>query len=200
MPAQAISCGDCSWPVPAEWWNREEGVRCPGCGHRVRVVVFPATKRTQAGLLPEALGADTEASCFYHPESRAAVPCDECGRFLCRLCDLEVDGRHLCPACFQTGVVTGRLETVETRRIMYDTVALALSTLPILFWPSLVVTAPWTLFMVFRRWRAPGSVVPRTRIRFYLAALFALAEVVLIGFAVKAIWLMVHLPRSGGGR
>src|SRR5271166_5060845 len=100
MPGQAISCGDCSWPVPVESWNRGEGIRCPGCGLRVQVVVFPATKRTQAGALPETLGGEAEASCFYHPESRAAVPCDECGRFLCRLCDLEVEGRHLCPSCF----------------------------------------------------------------------------------------------------
>src|SRR5258706_14076605 len=195
MGSQVISCGECSWPVPVESWNREENVRCPGCGQQVRVLAFPAMAQMRTGALPEALSAETEASCFYHPESRAAIPCDECGRFLCRLCELEIDGRHLCPSCFQTGVETRKLENVETRRTMYDTMALALSTFPLLlFWPALV-TAPAALFVVFRRWRAPGSLVPRTRIRFYLAAFFALAEIVGIGVIV---WAIVRLPRRAG--
>lgn len=192
MTAHEISCGECSWPVPVESWNREEGVRCPVCGEKIQVEVFPAIARSTAGALPEAIDAETEASCFYHPESRAAVPCEECGRFLCRLCDLEIDGRHLCPTCFRTGVVTRKLETVETRRTMYDTVALALATFPaLLIWPALL-TAPAALFVVFRRWSAPGSIVPRTRIRFYLAALFAVAEIAGI---VAIVWMIVRLPR-----
>ena len=187
-----ISCGECSWPVPSESWNREQAVRCPGCGQNVLVAAFPAIAQTATGALPEALGGESEASCFYHPESRAAVPCDECGRFLCRLCDLDIDGRHLCPTCFQTGVVTRKLENVEPRRTMYDAMALSLATLPVLlFWP-VVVTAPAALFLVFRRWRAPGSLVPRTRIRFYLAALFALAEIVAVA---AIIVLIIRLPR-----
>lgn len=192
MTAHAISCGNCSWPVPVESWNHEESVRCPGCRQKVQVEVFPAIARATAGALPEAIGADTEASCFYHPGSRADVPCDQCGRFLCRLCDLEIDGRHLCPTCFQTGVSTRKLETVEPRRTMYDTVALTLATFPaLLLWPALL-TAPATLIMVFRRWNAPGSIVPRTRIRFYLAALFALAEIAGI---IAIIWILVQVRR-----
>ena len=45
----------------------------------------------------------------------------------------------------------------------------------LLIWPA-IVGAPAALYVIVRRWRAPGSVVPRTRIRFYLAALFALGE------------------------
>lgn len=191
MAVQAISCGECSWPVPVEFWNRDEGVRCPGCGEKVQVAVFPAVERTRAGALPEAVIMDTEASCFYHPESRAAVPCDECGRFLCHLCDIEIDARHLCPVCFQAGVASNRLEIAETRRTMYDTVALVLATFPaLLFWPA-IFGAPAALFVIFRRWASPGSIVPRTRFRFYLAALFALAEIAGIGFL---IWELTHLP------
>jgi len=42
-----------------------------------------------------------------------------------------------------------------------------------------------------RRWNAPLSILPRTRIRFYLAALFALAEIAGIVFLV---WAIVRLP------
>jgi hypothetical protein len=192
MGGQAIRCGECSWPIPAEAWNREEGVTCPGCRQKVQVAAFPAIGGARIGALPEAVLADTEASCFFHPESRAAVPCDECGRFLCRLCDIEVDSRHLCPSCFQAGVAGNKLENVETRRTMYDTMALAFATLPaLLIWPA-IVGAPAALYIVFRRWNAPRSIVPRTRIRFYLAVLFALGEIVGV---VLLIWAVVRLPR-----
>jgi hypothetical protein len=186
---EAICCGECSWPVPVEAWNRDEGVRCPGCSHRVDALVFPAIEGRRAGALPEAVIAETEAACFYHPSSRAAIPCDECGRFLCSLCDIEIDGRHLCPICFESGVRGNKLEVAETQRTMYDTVALAMATLPaLLLWPA-ILAAPAALFVIVRRWRAPGSVVPRTRIRFYLAALFALGE---IGFFVFLIRLFIQ--------
>lgn len=85
---------------------------------------------------------------------------------------------------------SSRLGPVETSRTMYDSMALALATFPaLLIWPALV-SAPWTLWVVFRRWRAPSSVVPRTRIRFYLAALIALVEIagiVLVIFALTTV-------------
>jgi hypothetical protein len=189
---EAISCGECSWIVPDEFWTHSGSVRCPTCKKDVQITLFPAIGRAHTGALPELLAEETEASCFYHPESRAAVPCDECGRFLCRLCDLELDGRHLCPACFQAGISSRKLANLEQRRTMYDTVALALATFPVLLlWPALV-GAPAALYVIVRRWRAPGSIVPRTRIRFYLAAVFALAEIA--GIAV-IIWAIVRLPR-----
>lgn len=174
-------------PIPADSWNRESGVRCRVCGQTVRVAVFPAIESARSGALPEAVQTDTEASCFYHPASRAAVPCDECGRFLCRLCEIEISGRHLCPACFQSGLAASKLEVVETSRTMYDTIALVLATFPVLlFWPA-IVAAPAALYTVIRRWRAPGSVVPRTRVRYYIAGLLALAEIGGIIFLIVAL-------------
>jgi uncharacterized paraquat-inducible protein A len=154
--------------------------------------VFPAIDHTHVGEAPAALQGETGASCFYHPQSRAAKVCEDCGRFLCALCDLEVDGRHICPRCFN------KVEnTVEPRRVMYDSVALAMSTLPaLLFWPALI-GAPWSLFIVFRRWNAPGSMVPRTKIRFILAALFALTE---IGFVVFFIYILTQVSLKGPRR
>jgi len=192
-----ICCGECSSPIPPEYWNQEANLHCLTCGCRVMVVAFPAIARKPAGMFPDAIELESEASCFYHPQSRATVPCEECGRFLCRLCDLEIDGEHLCPQCFQSGVRTRKLTKLETRRTMYDTIALALAAWPaLLIWPA-VLTAPASLFIVFRRWRAPGSLVPRTRIRFYLAGLFALAE---IAFATFTIWTISQLSGRSGGR
>jgi hypothetical protein len=195
MPAQAICCGECSTPVPAESWNRA-GARCRGCGQTLQVAVFPAIERTRTGALPEAIEIETEASCFYHPSSRAAIPCDECGRFLCRLCEIEIDGRHLCPTCFETGVAANKLN-VETSRTMYDSIALALATLPtLLTWP-VIIGAPAALYVAIRRWRAPGSIVPRTRVRYYLALLFVLVDLGLIGALVYGIMLASRAGLAG---
>jgi hypothetical protein len=159
-------------------------VACPGCGTRTRVLAFPAIARVPVGVAPEVLGGDTEASCFYHWQNRAASSCEECGRFLCRLCELDVDGRRICPGCFGAGVRGRTIQEVETKRTMYDSMALALATLPIfLFWP-VFGTAPVSLYLVIRHWNSPRSMVPRTRIRFYLAALFALAEIGGLGFLI----------------
>ena len=77
---------------------------------------------------------------------------------------------------------------------MCDTIALALATFPaLLIWPA-IIGAPAALYVVIRRWRAPLSILPRTRIRFYLAALFALAELVGIGLL---IWAIARVPRLG---
>ncbi|HTS76455.1 MAG TPA: hypothetical protein VMG40_09645 [Bryobacteraceae bacterium] len=187
-----LRCGECSWPVPLEAWNRDGAVRCPVCGASILMAVFPAIGRKRAGAQPEAVIADSEASCFYHPASRAVVPCDECGRFLCSLCEIEIDSRRLCPKCFEAGVASNRLQAAETRRTMYDTIALSLATFPaLLFWPA-IVGAPAALYTIVRRWRTPLSIVPRTRVRYYLAALLALAE---IAGAVLLIGAIMRLPR-----
>lgn len=190
MALDAIACAVCSWPVPREFWNREEGVRCRVCGHNVRIAAFPAIDVQITGAVPEALHGESEASCFYHPQSRAAQVCEECGRFLCALCDLEVEGRHICPRCFEAGVSAHKIQTAEPRRVMYDTMALAVATIPfLLIWPALLA-APWSLVMVVTKWNAPSSVVPRTKIRFLLAALFALGE---IGFIIFMIFMMTKV-------
>jgi DNA-directed RNA polymerase subunit RPC12/RpoP len=188
----SILCGACSFPVAPEAWNREDGARCPGCGQTVFAAVFPAIERSNAGAVPEKIEESSESSCFFHPQSRAVIPCSGCGRFLCNLCDISIDGTHLCPACFQSGVRSKKLETLETVRSMHDTMALVLSTFPVLlFWPALI-TAPMALYIVIRRWRTPLSIVPRTRIRFVLAALFALVE---ISAFVIFIWVVIQMPK-----
>jgi len=192
LSALTLSCGGCSWPLPPESWNRETPGTCPGCGWSVQALVFPASRGPRAGDVPQALEAESEASCFFHPANRAAVPCDSCGRFLCHLCDLEIHGRHLCPGCFEKGVATQKIETVETRRTMYDSLALMYATLPFFafFWGSLV-GAPVAIYTILRRWNAPSSVVPRTRVRFYIAAVLAVAELGVFGFL---IWILVRAP------
>ncbi|MGB8355533.1 MAG: hypothetical protein WCD79_16665 [Chthoniobacteraceae bacterium] len=141
--------------------------------------VFPALFRPLGvGSTGEAVASAEEAACFYHPQKRALVPCDSCGRFLCALCDVELNGQHLCPNCLQTGRKKGKLRNLENERVRYDRLALTTSLAPLLLWPVTLITAPIAIFLSIRHWNSPSSLVHGyTRLRFVLAILISLAEI-----------------------
>jgi hypothetical protein len=149
------------------------------------VEVFPAYFREgSAGASAQPLVVASEAGCFYHPNKKAVIACQNCGRFLCALCDLEVDGRHVCPACLESGRKKGKLEKLENRRVLADHLALGLAVWPLLFvWPSLF-GAPMALYIVVRYWNAPVGVTNRhSRARMVVAGTLAAVEILgWIGF------------------
>lgn len=152
---------------------------CPGCGELTLVEVFPALFRERAvGATAERILTEGVAGCFFHPAKKAVVPCEGCGRFLCALCDVELNGQHLCPACLELGRKKGRLKSLENHRDLHDRTALACATLPFLlgFWPS-IVGAPVALFLVVRYWNAPGDYVRPGKSRFVIAGILATLQV-----------------------
>jgi hypothetical protein len=55
--------------------------------------------------------------------------------------------------------------------------ALVLAVVPaFLIWPT-IITAPMSLYVSARYWRKPSSLLPRTKIRFYLAVLVAVLQI-----------------------
>jgi hypothetical protein len=154
------------------------------------VEVFPAMfRRTDGGGLGETVASSEEAACFYHPQKRAVVPCDGCGRFLCALCDVELNNQHLCPGCIQSGRRKGKLRNLENERVLYDRIALTVSIVPLLIWPFTVVSAPAALYLAIRHWKSPRSIVTRgASLRFSLAMLFALAQ---IGGWFAIVWAII---------
>lgn len=145
--------------------------------------VFPALLRAPAtGRKAETILLDGEAGCFYHPEKKAEIPCAECGRFLCALCDVELNDRHLCPACLEAGAKQGRLVELEQRRVRYDSIALALAIVPLLMWPFTFATAPAAIACALYGARQPRSLVSRYWPRAAVAIVIASAE--LLGWAV----------------
>ena len=172
-----IRCAACFSSVPPDAWNRESGSRCNGCSATLEAWVFPSIRATLRGAAASAVLEASEASCFYHAESRAHAVCDKCGRFVCGLCDLELGRHHYCPACLQSGMAEDALGNLEARRVMWDTAALALAVLPALvIWPT-ILTGPIALFAAIWWWRRPSSIVPRTKFRFILAIVLALAQI-----------------------
>ena len=180
MPS--LLCHQCRTVVPEALFNTGSPVPCPRCNSSLLVRVFPAFFRAPTvGAAAEAVASAEDASCFYHPRKKAVVPCAECGRFLCALCDLEIDRRHVCPACAAGGgpgygLPAGRL---EGPRLLHDSLALSLAVLPLLIYPFTLVAAPAALFLVVRYWNEPKQhPLGRTRVRLVLAALIASATLV----------------------
>jgi DNA-directed RNA polymerase subunit RPC12/RpoP len=188
-----IHCGRCEAELPPEAIEPRDWAICPACSSEVIVRAFPAILTKPEVVSPAAIQAgEGEAACFFHPGKTAAVPCSRCGRFLCQLCRVEFRGEDWCPECLSSGIKKKRIATLENHRTLYDSIALGLAILPLpFFWPLTIATAPAALYVALRYWKAPLSVVRRTRIRFVVAMVFAVAQIAawtwFIAFAVASI-------------
>jgi hypothetical protein len=153
---------------------------CPRCNSVLQIEVFPAISRESARSRPaEALLLEGESSCFYHASKKAVLPCQACGRFMCGLCDCELNGQHFCPACLEVGKAKGKIKNLDNHRTLYDTIAMTLAILPVVtiaFWFATMITAPIALFVAIRYWNAPLSIVRRTKIRYVIAILVGSVE------------------------
>ena len=180
-----LSCTACRASLSLEAPAGPGSVRCPRCRAALEISVFPALYRPLAAGRPgEALHTDQESACFYHPNKRATVPCESCGRFLCALCDLDFNGTHYCAPCLEAARGRGTFPRLENQRTCHDRIAMAVALYPLLllFYPTLV-TAPVAVFLSARALRTPGSLVHGARIRCVLAMLFASAEIV--------VWVLI---------
>ncbi len=191
-----IPCPACRAPLPAAVIGTAEFVACPGCAGPLRLQLFPAAFRT-VRLDRGAAAAPSEATCFFHPEKRAAVPCESCGRFLCALCDLEVGGRHVCPTCAASRAGDPAQDRHARERVLWDSAALALAGYPMLIFYLTLLTAPSVIYLSIRHWRSPSSLVPRTRVRFVVAILLASAQIV--GWIALFGLLVFAIGRESGG-
>jgi hypothetical protein len=187
LAPEQLACPRCYIPIPAGDLNREHAF-CAACRAPLSALVFPAfISKPQTPTSGTPVLEAGESSCFYHPLKRAVAPCDQCGRFLCGLCQVEFLGQNWCPRCIQASSQKGQLAHLDSSRSLYDNMALMLAIVPaLLIWPT-IITAPVTLYLVIRYWRAPSSILPRTKIRFYIAALLAIIQI------AAWIWLALYL-------
>jgi hypothetical protein len=176
--------------------NQPDLTPCPMCGVPIQVEIFPALFRpTSRGRGGETLMIDGESSCFYHPQKKAVVPCHNCGRFLCALCDCELHGEHFCPVCLAVARQEGGITAVENQRTLHDAVALSLAIFPLLIFYFTIITAPVTLYIAIRHWNSPRSIVRRTRIRLIVAIVLAALQIA--GWGVGIYFLIAWLKSNG---
>ena len=194
-----LQCGSCSAPVPQNLFNQPELIPCSQCGRPLQAEVFPAFFRPIAqGRDADPLLIDGEASCFYHPQKKASLPCEACGRFLCALCDCELHGQHFCPGCLESGKQKGKIRKLENQRTLYDNIALALVIYPVVLLFGVYftfITAPMALYTAIRHWNSPGSIVRRGKTRLVAAIILGLLE--LTGWVALVYFLVTRSRRHG---
>ena len=188
-----VRCAACRWPLEIADWNQPAGTPCRRCNCLVYSAVYPAIDKSHESSTPEALREESEASCFFHQQSRAVLACDECGRFLCQLCEFQVHGRHLCPPCLTSGVSQKKIETLETRRTKHDSIALALAIIPIFIWPFTFFTGPGAIYYSVKHWDSPASLLPRSKLRFVAAILIGLIQCIGWVFLIGTIFFARRL-------
>ena len=185
-----IRCEACHTALPAGMWNVGVLLPCPGCSTPVQAIAFPAISRPLAQAAAQAKQGEGEAGCYYHDHSRATTTCEECGRFLCPLCDLDAGARHLCPNCFNGHQLSDRNPQFVQRRTLYDSIALTAAVLPNLFLITIYLTfltAPAVIGFSIWSWRKPGSITPRTNWRFVVAMMIASVNILFVIAIVVAL-------------
>ena len=169
-------CPKCQAAVTVEGNRWTEPAACPRCRAPFAVRVFPAMFRAGEGAAAAPVVSGEESSCFYHPEKIAAHVCSHCGRFLCTLCDVELRQQHVCPACLLKGKDDAVTIQTQTSHVLYDTICLWVSVLPVLIWPFTIVSAPIACFLVLRYYREPLGPLPRWRWRYWMAGSLAILQ------------------------
>ena len=190
-PLKIPSCPRCAQALDWRSFNRSAMLSCSSCKALLAVEVFPKLfEPVGQGALGAAFLSDGEASCFHHPRKQAVVACESCGRFLCGLCDMDLNGKHLCPNCIDTGLQQNKIKDLQRSRVRFDHVALALAvmswicTFTIIF-P--VFLAPAAIFISIRYFKRPVGIVGSSRIRFVIALLLAFAQVAMGGWFLLAV-------------
>lgn len=193
--AAAFRCPRCGRELPGEALQ-PRGATCAGCEAHVEAIVFPALYRREESSAWEPV-VSGEAGCFFHPERIAAASCARCGRFLCPLCRISWVGESVCTACLEAADRPGNASALASGRFHFDSLALVLSTLPILTWFFSLLTAPFALGLALFTWRRECSIVPRSKIRFIAAILFSLLT--MAGWiAFFGFYLVPALRRQAG--
>ncbi len=184
-----IKCGSCGRQPRIPLAAPSQRTTCRACGAPITLEVFPALFReTSRGRPGDALLTEDESSCFNHPDKKAEAPCEGCGRFLCGLCKIEFNGRHLCSICVEAEAKNPQAKNLQHEITHYDTVALTLAVFPLLiFFFVTFITAPIALYMIFLHFKAPAGPVPRGTWRWVSAAI--LAGLQIAGWAIGALFM-----------
>jgi hypothetical protein len=171
-----VPCALCNMPLPKWGLAAGEAAVCMLCGASNQAYVYPAAFHAPAPVATEA-ALDGEAACFDHPAKRAVAACQQCGRFVCQLCAVELGDATWCPSCVAAGAGQAKAAKLDGSRILYDSVALMAPLVALLMWPFTIIAAPGAIVLAIAKWRAPLSLVRRNRWRFVAAILVGLTEV-----------------------
>lgn len=161
-----ITCPHCSIDIPADaQWQS-----CPYCQGWLQVRVWPIVPQNTNAVS----ALSDQATCFFHPDKAFQACCQRCGRFVCALCDLQLGAEHVCPTCFDRGRADSGTEAGKAewryRDVLYDSIAMTVGWVWILFWPVIIAALPAAIFLHVKYAKAPRSyLIPRSGWRFWMA-------------------------------
>lgn len=185
-------CPNCGIPLGPREISPDNTRECSNCGTQRAVCVFPALFREKKAPSASHKIDEEQAGCFYHPGKQAETACEACGRFICSLCDLDADGRHLCPGCLDKEVVEKQSEKLVNAKVRYDHIAMYLAVIPYIFTFMIMVVAPFTatsaMYICIRNFRKKTSLVFRTKPVYATAFALALVQLVIWGFMMIAVF------------
>jgi len=176
--------------MPLPKWELAAGgdVHCTMCGSGNLVRVFPVVLASPHTLPSADAASEGEAACFDHPGRRALAACQQCGRYVCRLCSVEFGDSVWCPSCVAAGAGEARRAHPDTFRNLFDSTALILPLASLLVYPFTVIAAPASIVLSVMKWSQPLSLVRRSRWRFVAAILISLGEIA--GWTVLIAYLV----------
>jgi hypothetical protein len=184
-----VHCTSCAAALPVWVVKARDSAMCPNCNADLMIRVFPALLAARDIVDTRALQIEEgEASCFYHSTKRASASCAQCGRFVCALCAVDFEGKAWCPTCFESATSRRKHRNLENHRILYDSIAFGLVTVPaLLYFIPALITAPAAIYVSIRYWKRPTSLIPRWKWRFPVAILLAMGELALLAIFVYAV-------------
>ena len=190
-----MKCAGCLAPLSHAYPESNRVQACSACQAVNYLTIFPAATEIEQAARAEAVHEDlAEASCFFHDNKQAEVSCEQCGRFLCGLCRIDIGSEVRCPDCLTEAKNKDRsqkhnkgdLGRFTDRATRYDNIVLWLAICPItligvyFFW----LTAPLAIIFSILWWNKPNGMVKHGRIKYVLAILFAIPQCILM------VWLL----------
>ena len=175
-----INCPNCEASIPENQINTGQLHPCPGCRSLLRADAYSALLRDATkDISGEDLQDNHQAECFFHPGKKAVAPCESCGRMLCSLCQVELNGQNICLNCLQIGKKKQKISTLQNGRVLYDSIALILVIWPLTlillpFYHFTFITAPLSVYFSIKHFRTPSYVLPKKWAKAIIALVLAI--------------------------
>lgn len=148
----APACPHCGAPLLVELMAAGEQ-RCVACTRRFEAVPFsPPIVRVVVKSVAEA-GPDGAVACAQHPANAAVANCSRCGVFMCGLCRVHIDGRELCPACFDRLAAEGALPSARSHVRNYRGLAVLMGLVGCWMYFLGLLTGPATIYFAIQAQR-----------------------------------------------
>lgn len=210
-----VKCTSCGGGIPELLFRQGGTVPCPICKCIVHALMLPALYKSPLHAppsLPNDRPAPGEATCFYNPGRRATKGCDHCGVFISDAWAAQWGSQTVCLKCLEELRSKNSDTRFESKRTLWDNVALSFSIGPWILAVALLMTlalypfaimvimltfltAPAAIFVALRYWNAPRSMVPRGRGRLVWAAMLGVLQ--LMGWVLMMVGIILAVRNSG---